>query len=132
MQKTTGQKCEGYPVKELLVIISDKLDDVQKEQISQGKTLVRQSTLLGEHLKREDAKDEVVEGMDDRIGEIENHVKKVDKLIVLFTPTTKKIAGFVAVCTALVGFYAAMMQQGLLKEPMEKAWMKEQKQQPKK
>jgi hypothetical protein len=85
--------------------IMGELKDLKKEQIEQGKTLVRNTTSLEEHMRRTHLLEAKTEHIETEVDGLREHVDKINFILQLLKPTKEKIKWFIIISMLLSGSY---------------------------
>lgn len=92
--------------------LMSEIGKIRDEQVEQGKTLVRNTVSLEEHIRRTDLLEVKVERVDKKVDDVEEevdglhkHLVRLDGLFDFFKPTKTKIKWLITILSALgIGF----------------------------
>ena len=94
------------------------LELIRDEQVEQGKTLVRNTVSLEEHVKRTNLLETKMEHVEDEVSGLKTHITKVTTLVELFKPTKEKIKWLIiaaSLCGGSYGGYQLSSEKGMNK-----------------
>jgi len=112
-----GRTCNSSPgVIHILDRIENKLEKIQDVQIDQGKTLVRNTMTLEEHVRRtnilekkndklEDKVDDAHEKCDARVNKIDKDLSSINLILQLLKPTKQKAKWIALTGSLLASLY---------------------------
>ena len=95
-----------------------ELSLIREEQTEQGKTLVRNTVSLEEHVRRTNLLEIKLEHVENEVNGLRTHVTKVNTVMGLFKPTKEKIKWLIIVaslCGGSYGGYQLSDEKGLNK-----------------
>lgn len=89
-------------------LILQELRDMRGEQVEQGKTLVRNTVTLEEHVKRTNLLEKRMEHVDNEVDGLKTHIAKINTVFDLLKPTKEKMKWIFIVASIIGGTWGTV------------------------